>query len=378
MRIKSAIFKIMLLAVLPLSAQAAVVERMFEAELPVVNQERDIRAVAFEQGFIEVLVRVSGNSQVPTKLDISKAARYVSQYRYLPLTQATQSTSMPDQEAMPTAKYQLWIQYNEGAIKQLLRDNNLPIWGQQRPSVLIWLAVRDGRNRYILRDQDASAIKEAVSSEAQRRGLPVIWPKVDRVDQQYTSFADVWGSFWQPILKASERYGVDAVVVGRMNWQDGSWQVDWSMNLDKTSTSWKLRALDLKLLMASGIDVATDQISRRFAVLDDVDNTGQLIVQVNGINHIKSYAQINQYLSSLAPVKNVYVSHINDSAVKFHVALSGDKNDLKRIIALGKTLVPDQTLTVTPPVIQPVPQNGASQPVPQPPPENLLTYKLSR
>lgn len=377
MRIKSAIFKILLLAVLPLSGQAAVVEHMFETEFPVVNQERDVRAAAFEQGFIEVLVRVSGNSQVPTQLDISKAARYVSQYRYLPLKQVAQPVSIPDEQVMPPAKYRLWIQFNEGAIKQLLRDSNLPIWGQQRPSVLLWLAVRDGRNRYILRDQDASAIKEAVSSETQRRGLPVIWPKVDQADQQYVSFADVWGSFWQPILRASERYGVDAVVVGRMNWQDGGWQVDWSMNLDKTSTSWKLRALDLKLLMASGIDVATDQISRRFAVLDGVDNTGQLIVQVNGINHIKTYARINQYLSSLAPVKNVYVSHINDSAVKFHVALSGDKNDLKRIIALGQTLVPDQTVTVTPPVTQPVPLNGV-QPVPQQPAENLLTYKLNQ
>jgi hypothetical protein len=148
------------------------------------------------------------------------------------------------------------------------------------------------------------------------------------------------------------------------------------MNLDKTSTSWKLRALDLKLLMASGIDVATDQISRRFSVLDDVANTGQLIVQVNGIDHIKTYAQINQYLSSLAPVKNVYASHIDSSTVKFHVALSGDKNDLKRIIALGKTLVPDQA--VIPPVTQPVPLNGASQPVIPAPPENLLTYKLNR
>lgn len=376
MRIKSAIFKILLLAVLPLSAQAAVVEQMFETEFPVVNQERDVRSAAFEQGFIEVLVRVSGNSQVPTQLDIRKAARYVSQYRYLPLKQVSQPVATPEQEAMPTPKYQLWIQFNEGAIKQLLRENNLPIWGQQRPSVLLWLAVRDGRNRYILREQDASAIKEAVTSETQRRGLPVIWPKVDRADQQHVSFADVWGSFWQPILRASERYGVDAVVVGRMNWQDGSWQVDWSMNLDKTSTSWKLRALDLKLLMASGIDVATDQISRRFSVLDDVANTGQLIVQVNGINHIKTYAQINQYLSSLAPVKNVYVSHIDSSTVKFHVALSGDKNDLKRIIALGKTLVPDQALI--PPVTQPVPPNGASQPVIQTPPENLLTYKLNR
>lgn len=332
-------------------ARGEIVKQMFEVSLPVVSQERDIRNAAFEQGFVDVLIRVSGSSQVASQIDSTRAARYVQQFRYLPLEQPAESKTATPIGPIPglavdiqQPKYNLWLQFNEGKIKNLLRENSLPVWGKQRPSVLVWLAVRDGRNRYILREQDASAIKDAVNKVSVRRGLPLLWPAFDDQDQMSVSFTDVWGSFWGPIQQASERYNVEAIVVGRMDWQDGSWQVDWSMMLDDNSASWQLKALDLELLMASGINVATDQIARRFAVLEDVGNAGELLVQINGVHEVDGYARVSRYLQSLAPVKNVFVTNIKDDVLRFHVGVTGDQNDLKRIIALGKTLTPVPTI----------------------------------
>jgi len=351
MQIRTAVSGLILLLFVPLMARGEIVKQMFEVSLPVINQERDIRNAAFEQGFVDVLVRVSGSSQIASQIDTTLAARYVQQFRYLPLEQspesenATAAGKTPNLAVdTPQAKYTLWLQFNEGKIKNLLRDNSLPVWGKQRPSVLMWLAVRDGRNRYILRDQDVSAIKDAVNKVSIRRGLPLVWPTFDNQDQMSVSFTDVWGSFWNPIQHASKRYGVDAIVVGRMDWLDGSWQVDWSMLMDENSASWQLKELDLELLMASGVDVATDQIARKFAVLEDVGNAGELVVQINGIRQVDTYASISRYLQSLAPVKNVFVTSIKDDVVRYHVAVTGDQNDLKRIIALGKTLRPVQTI----------------------------------
>ncbi|MFW2372862.1 MAG: DUF2066 domain-containing protein [Gammaproteobacteria bacterium] len=351
MQNRTRVLGLILLLIVPFMARGEIVKKMFEVSLPVVSQERDIRNAAFEQGFVDVLIRVSGSSQVASQIDTTRAARYVQQFRYRPLEQtAASETTRPVGPTHGLAvdiqqpRYNLWLQFNEGKIKNLLRENSLPVWGKQRPSVLVWFAVRDGRNRYILRDQDASAIKDAVNKVSERRGLPILWPAFDNQDQMSVSFTDVWGSFWGPIQQASERYKVEAIVVGRMDWQNGSWQVDWSMLLDNNSASWQLKALDLELLMASGINVATDQIARRFAVLEDVGNTGELQVQINGIREVDSYARISRYLQSLAPVKNVFVTHIKDDVVRFHVGVTGDQNDLKRTIALGKTLSPVQTI----------------------------------
>jgi len=334
-----------------------------------------MRRAAFEQAFIEVLVRVSGNSEVVAELDIKSASKYVQQYRYLPVPEDEKS-AVPVMLAMSQPKHLLWVQFNQGLIQKLLRENALPVWGQQRPSLLVWMAVRDGRNRYVLRDRDQSAIKDAVEKEAKRRGIPLVWPKYDAEDRNNVLFADLWGSFWEPISSASERYSVDAILLGRMNWIKGNWQVDWSMELSSNSQSWQLRGKNLQLLMASGIDRATNNISRRFSVLENSDNAGQLIVQVNGIDNIRGYARASRYLSSLAPVKNVFATQVEGNSVRFNIDMTGDQDDLQRLIALGKTLVPDTTVK---PVEIVTPSNDAAsiENILTLPVENILTYRFN-
>ena len=126
------VFFITLLMVLPDVVQAEVVKRLYETSLPVVSQDQQIRQAAFEQGFIEVLVRVSGSSETPAYIDIKTAARYVQQYRYLAAEKKPGQVVEPGQ---PETKYNLWIRFSESKIKKLLKDNSLAIWGAQRPAV---------------------------------------------------------------------------------------------------------------------------------------------------------------------------------------------------------------------------------------------------
>jgi hypothetical protein len=90
---------------------------------------------------------------------------------------------------------------------------------------------------------------------------------------------------------------------------------------------------------------------------------------------------VARYLRSLAPVKSVYATEVDTQWVRFHLEMTGDKNDLRRIIALGKTLLPDtppiQPVVETP---QPLPNGEGQQPVvPRLPqlPVNMLTYRLN-
>jgi len=133
-----------------------------------------------------------------------------------------------------------------------------------------------------------------------------------------------------------------------MNWVNKRWSVNWSLLLDGKTESWTLSALDLDILMSSGVDVATDQISSQFAVFADSANDGELMLRVSDLNSVSQYATAAHYLSSLAPVKNVYAKEVNPSQVDFYIELSGDENDLRRIIALGKVLVPDTRPKIKP------------------------------
>lgn len=380
---KTIFFSIISLFILSINAQASVIKHIYEVSMPVVSQDRQIRGAAFEQALIEVVIRVSGNSVAPTLIDLKQATRLVSQYHYKAMSQADIDAYMKKAGALVAPKFTLWIQFDDARVKQLLRKNALPVWGYQRPNVLVWLAVKDGRNRYLLKNSDVSQIKDALTLQAKRRGLPVIWPEYDARDSQIVSFIDIWGEFWEPVKQASQRYPVDAVILGRMSWSNGSWTVNWSLLMDEGTESWALSALDLDMLMNSGVGVATDHISSRFAVFADSANDGELLLRVSDLDSVSKYSAASHYLSSLAPVKNVYAIKVSQYQIDFHIELSGDENDLKRIIALGKVLVPDTRIEIE--QTSPQPQSNdpldAVQPEPGLPQENtlpnILRYRLS-
>jgi len=373
----------MSLFILSINVQASVIKHIYEVSMPVVSQERENRIAAFEQALIEVVIRVSGNSVAPTLIDLKQATRLVSQYHYKAMSQADIDAYMKKAGALAAPKFTLWVQFDDARVKQLLRKNALPVWGYQRPNVLVWLAVKDGRNRYLLKNSDVSQIKDALTLQAKRRGLPVIWPEYDAQDKQLIKFTDVWGEFWEPVKQASLRYPVDAVILGRMGWSNGSWTVNWSLLMDEGTESWALSALDLNMLMNSGVGVATDHISSRFAVFADSANDGELLLRVSDLDTVSKYSTASHYLSSLAPVKNVYAVEVNQYQIDFHIELSGDENDLKRIIALGKVLVPDTRIEVEPVM----PQQQASDLTDTVQPDsgvplkktmpNILRYRLS-
>jgi len=339
---KSLFLSTILLLVISVKLHATDIKHMYEVSLPVVSQDISIRKAAFEKGLIETSVRVSGSSLAPTQLNLANAGLLISQYRYRTLTDHEITTYLEKAPELVQPKYKLWMQFDENKLKQLLRDNGLPLWGYQRPNVLVWLAVKDGRNRYLLKQADHSQIKNVMEQGAQRRGLPIIWPKYDAVDQRLVEFTDIWGQFWEPLKQASKRYGVNAVLLGRMNWSKGSWQVDWSLMQEDKTENWSVNAGDLELLTSSGIGIATDSISSRFAVFTDSVTDAGLIVRVSNLHNVKKYSTTAHYLASLAPVKNVYAKEVNKDQVDFYIDLNGDEDDLRRIIALGKVLTVDE------------------------------------
>lgn len=374
---------------LPLTARAEMVKQLFETSLPVVSQDREVRQAAFEQGFAEILVRVSGSSEAASQIGAQAAAGYVQQYRYLAVEKKPEKkTAQPAENAEPEARYKLWVQFNESRIINLLKQSGLSVWGAQRPRVLLWLSVKDGRNRYILREKDMSVIKDMVEKEITRRGLPIVWPLFDDQDQKQVSFLDVSGQFWGAVTQASQRYSADAIALCRMSWDGSVWNVDWSLLLDEQPVSKRISRVDLESSMSEGVDFLADSIAARFAVLDDVMDDGELILQVNGIDAEASYARVLHYLASIASVKHVFPVEFQQDHVRFHLDMSGNAQDLQRLIALGRVLekvtvveskTPDQPQTENQPATnQPVtgddkntPQNQLARLE-----KNILIYKI--
>lgn len=339
------------LVLCPATTLAVVVKGLFEVEIPVIDETRSIRQAAFADGLGEVLVRVSGDRNVLQKLQLPSVNAYVKQFRYVAIeTEATDVGRQDPVEDEVFAHYKLWVQYNATQIMNLLRKSGVPIWGEHRSEVVIWLAVRDGTHQYILREQDISLIKTQATEAFQRRGIPEVWPRNDARDEQQLRFADVWAGFAEPVQQASQRYATGPVVSASMSWDGSSWVGDWSLFVDDDSRRWTLKEQDYAALISQAIDLIADVMGQKFAVLEATDAQGlkQILVEIDQVGSVKKFRQVQKYLGSLPVVQSVRLSQVEPERVAFKLTLRSEVDDFLKLVKAGRQMMPLVTADVGP------------------------------
>lgn len=335
-----------LLLLISTPASAVVVNHLYEVEIAVNDQTRKTRHAVFRKAFQQMLIKVVGSSRVlgnPLVDDArNKVLKYISQFRYRELPQDFKQplATTKDPQVIPFNNI-LWIKFDVQIVNKLLRNSQLPVWGKQRPETVVWIAVRDGGQRYILRQRDKSPIKDEIEKAAKARGLPIRWPEYDEVDRSRLSFVDVWGGFWENILTVSRRYQKESILVGRYLWAAGNWQVNWDLLTNKHQKNWQISGPELAFLSTTGVDKASDLVSAKYALfLRETGSGGDFYIDIHGIHSVDGYAQIMNYLLGLAPVKDLNASEVADQGVRFKINAQGNVDDLKHLIALGKVLKP--------------------------------------
>ncbi|MCW8830182.1 MAG: DUF2066 domain-containing protein [Gammaproteobacteria bacterium] len=316
---------------MPLTASAVVIEDLFEVEMPVLDETKAIRQAALDDGLIEVLIRVSGDSKVLEKVKAPAASSYVKQFRY--------SVQAAEKEGGEPSKW-LWVRYNETKVLDYLRKQAVPVWAKHRSQLVIWLAVRDGGQRYILKDSDVSLIKSKTDEALARRAIPVVWPKNDTLDQQNVRFADIWAGFPEPIKQASKRYSTGPVIAANMSWNGRLWRGDWTLLMDGDVHKWSLSGGDYAVLIARAIDLLVDAMGKKFAVLEafDVSQQNVLTVEVAQVASVQDFRHIEKYLSSLSAVRSVQLSQLEPERVFFDLTLRTKAEDLLTLIQSGSVL----------------------------------------
>ena len=77
----------------------------------------------------------------------------------------------------------LLVGFDTNALRTWLLARGLSVWGDDRPAVMLWLAVDlEGGNRSIVGADDESGVQSALVSVAAERGLPLQLPLLDAQD----------------------------------------------------------------------------------------------------------------------------------------------------------------------------------------------------
>ena len=320
------------------SASAVEVAGLFEAEVPVVGQDVTLRQDAMRAALAEVLVKVSGNRAVGALPGVAElvntAPQYVQQFVY------RNAVVPPGQRSSQPPGRMLWVRFDRDALIRVLRASGVAIWGNARPSLLLWLDVREQNERAVVGVDNKPEWKQFVDTVAKSRGVPLLLPTLDANDLTNVQTVDPWNASPEEVLRISSRYRAEAVLVGRVESRNGAWLGTWSFYDQENRQSWTAPGETRDAAVLDGLQKAVDELVSHYNAASTAAADAGLALQVNDVQTLEEYARVTKYLGSLASVARLQLLRVEGLNLVFRVEAQGGAQRLNSDIRLGTTLAP--------------------------------------
>lgn len=302
---------------LALSGAAVALTRaeMYQATAPLADRSDAAYTAAFQTAMKSVLIRVTGrrNADEDPALSslVGNARRYVQQYR-----------------AAPDA--QVWVAFDGPAIERWLTQNGQPLWGHERPTTLVLLGVQAGaQSGSIVTTDDTSELKSAIDAAAAARGLPLMWPSSAELQKFHIDYAALSSGSPSTLAEIGRRMGSDGVLAGRASSASANANVRWTHLFQDRSSEYSGTL--------EGVNRAADLYAGMFAA------SGALVpvdIEVSGLNDLRDYAGLENYLESLTFIAHVSVESLSGDTVRFRLSTRGGPDSLQRALSLNGRLQP--------------------------------------
>ncbi len=312
---------------------AVKVNSIYKAEVFVATQSAQDKARAVKDGMAEVLTKVSGNLQIldnpALQASLSHADTFAQEYSY-----ASPKTAPKD------TPYLLTIRYDSQGINRLLREAGSPIWGQNRPLILLWLAYESPTHPLDIVDSSTGDNQSLIENSAKLRGIPIIFPVMDVTEMGQVTANDIANKTIPTIQQASKRYDSNAILLGQVTQTKSDLTSHWELISDADKWDWDVTGKNLQEVYANAINHVADTLAGRYAVVVSEGVSSQLTLKVSGIKQEADLMQVMRYLQHLTPVADVLLDSVNGDEVILNVSLHGNKQAFIQAVSIGKNLVP--------------------------------------
>ncbi|MFT6984954.1 MAG: hypothetical protein ACJAT7_000757 [Psychromonas sp.] len=310
----------------------------YQGSVVVVQQSEDeLKELALKQ----VLVKVSGNVQIAeiaeSKLLLENTQSLLSQYGY---------------KSYQNTRYFMAV-FDKHKINQALQAMQQPIWGDTRPTTLVWLVKDSGSERQLVSDNMVnlsadSAFSWALQNEQRNRGVALQFPLMDLEDSLALSISDVSGRFYDPISTASQRYSANHFIVANLKHSSGeNWSLVWELARFNPITKQNEVLLSEKgygkktSIVSAMVSNVADYYASQYAVIDNQGEKFSQTIYVNGINSLAQLTQLNKTLSNLLAINSFAVTSVEGSQVTLNIKINGGMTSFKNGIFAQQNLQPD-------------------------------------
>jgi hypothetical protein len=317
------------------AANAVRVTALYQGVVPVASQSSADRDRMLQPALQQVFVKVSGSNQVlnnPTlKSRLSSASTLMQEFSYTPAPSFIAATT----------PYLLHINFDPDGVNKILRDAGVPIWGQNRPLLLVWLDFETVNHKAeIIGANSSSDISVILKQNMDRRGVPVIFPAMDMQDISQVTVNDVATMDLLKLSTAAKRYGSDAILVGRITQDEKGYNTQWKLIMGTDQWSWNLSGKALVDSFAALADNIADTLAGRYAAVMTNDAQIKLTLKVVGITQSDDFNQVMNYVKHVTAVTNVEVAHVTENEITLDVSLRGTENAFVQAVSIGQKLTP--------------------------------------
>lgn len=284
------------------------------------QDESELKKMALNQ----VLIKVSGNKniaqQTEAKALFSNLNSLLSQYGY---------------EKIQGMRYYSAI-FDKHKINQALQDMQQPVWGDTRPTTLVWLVSDTQNGRQLVSDNMLVSnadknLSSVITTEQANRGIKLLFPLMDLDDNLAVSVSDVSGQFYEQIVEATQRYSVNHFVVAQLQNNALTWQL-LTFNSDNRRSE-VLLSQDAngnkQTTLTSMIDQIADYYAGQYAISSNQGEKLSQTIYVKGISSLAQLTELNTLLEKLLSVDSYTVSDVEASMVTVNIKVNGGLDSFK-------------------------------------------------
>ncbi len=335
------IYRTLLLTLLllcpPLSG-AVELTHLHEVTLPAADQSATERTRLIRQAMEILLQRLSGLRILPpsTPLNsaLAQAEAVVEQYSYRSENGATL----------------LEVRFEPSSMERILTEAQLPIWGSERPQMMLWLVISEGSGEPVLVDRyDSGLASEVIQQIAEQRGVPLLLPDLNDAATQAIAPTAITRTLDPRMVSIATAHEAPILLHGYLRpVSGGQWQANWNLSQNGAVSSWEQRSATPSTLLTQAIHQVADQLGSVLAFRVGAGGSrSRLVLQINDIDSFSAYFRVLTYLQGIPALQPIQLLRVEGKQMQFQIQPKGRMSDIERLLDLGGILQVDSSTPAT-------------------------------
>lgn len=312
---------------------------LYQASVPVPDSSEAERYPAFSKIMQTILIRISGNTKVNElpliKSALKNAENLIDQFSYV-----------------RTPSFQLNAHFNPEQINDLLKKAGQPVFNQKRPSIVVWLIIRetDGNTHLvgsISEETLGQSWEKDLHDSADSFSLPIVFPFGDIDELSTISEKDLWKITPETLVDASERYGTANILVLKMQTEKTNPCItEWAFRPEgKHTVNWNESAKSCQIALDAGIAQTLHDVflfpTKKNTLKKDtlpVEPTQIIYLSIFHIESAEDYQLILNDLQSQPGIITVDIDKVTPVEVSYKLHTKKNLNEIMDLLATHQEL----------------------------------------